>query len=635
MVICYIDNKKAYPNTSDKIKVTYENQFIKDSGSYTYEISFPMSVPENRELFNNINRFDVKKKSGSFENCSLMVDNRLIITGKGHITSVTTDAVKLQIAGGKSRIKYNSAFEKHFIDEIKYPRVVITKGINHEVYNELGMNEVVASDNLGSEMLAIDLTDYYFVGQPDVAAFNPINDETNERTANQILGLKYYKVNLQGHKYESSKGYPYMTNLAVQPFFMYVLRKVLESEGYKLTRNDFDCDPWNRLVIASARLGGKIKEALPHWSVYKFLDEVRKLFNASIVFDEQTKTVQVLSQNELISNQTVSYECDDEYSSEFDEDGLENVATSNLEYSFDDSGNRHFLDVIPLEVLRNYPVREFKSMEELQAAIGKMSAKEKSTTIFKEGKFYYIYIKKPEWLELSVSHVFVNCGMFSPLVRDIKNETSIKINIVPVALYQRKRWLDGEGRKWIMMLDRIPNKQIELPSISNDKEAGIDDMTKDEEDDSYYYTVEDAMKNGTDSSKKKEETDEKMVVMFQRKYVKNFSVRGGSLEYTDRGFHEETGNRYPYTDVKIIKRNNFGLQGIVYESPLSLFSLPHKSTNIDSNNRLCIKFYTDDIPDPSKIYNFRNKLFICEKVELEIDSQGIAKQKTGYFYEYV
>ena len=27
MVICYIDNKKAYPNTSDKIKVTYGNQF--------------------------------------------------------------------------------------------------------------------------------------------------------------------------------------------------------------------------------------------------------------------------------------------------------------------------------------------------------------------------------------------------------------------------------------------------------------------------------------------------------------------------------------------------------------------------------------------------------------------------------
>ena len=50
---------------------------------------------------------------------------------------------------------------------------------------------------------------------------------------------------------------------------------------------------------------------------------------------------------------------------------------------------------------------------------------------------------------------------------------------------------------------------------------------------------------------------------------------------------------------------------------------------------MCVKFYTDEIPDPSKIYNFRNKLFICEKVELEIDANGISKQKTGYFYEFL
>lgn len=634
MIICYIDNKKIFPNTTDKIKVTYENQFIKDSGSYTYEISFPMSIQANKEFFNNINRFDVKKKIQSFENCALLVDNRLIISGKGHITSVTAAAVKLQIAGGKSRIKYNSAFEKHFIDEIKYPKVAITKGINHEVYNELGMNEVLASDNFGSEILAIDLTDYYFVGQPDVAAFNPINDETNERTANQIMGIEFNKVNLQGHKYKPSKAYPYMTNLAVQPFLMYVLRKVLEYEGYKLTHNDFDCEPWNRLLIASARLGGKIQNALPHWSVYKFLDEVRKLFNASIIFDDQTKTVQVLSQNELISNSAVSYQCDDEYSSEFDEDGLENIATSNIEYSFDDSIHRDEIDLLPLEILRKYPVKEFRSLQERNAAIDKMSTREKKTTIFKVGYEYYIYIKASEELKLNVSHVLSRCGIFAPLVRDINNDTSIKLNIIPVATYQRKRWLDGEGNKWIKMFDKIPNDPVILPSISNDKEAGIDDMTKDEEDDSYYYTVEDAIKNGVNNKKEKEEEeDEKMDVMFQYPVVRNLTGRG-YIEYSDREFREKKGNRYPVTGVFAVEKRPFGF-GLSSDSPLSLSALPHKSINIDSKNKLCIKFYTDEIPDPAKIYNFRNKLFICEKVELEIDANGISKQKTGYFYEFL
>ena len=102
---------------------------------------------------------------------------------------------------------------------------------------------------------------------------------------------------------------------------------------------------------------------MPHWSVYKFIDEVRKLFNASFIFDEVTKTVQIFAMNELTANHTVSYECDDDYSSEYDEDGFENVATSNLEYSFDDSVNRDWKEVLPLDILRRYPIKEYASVQ--------------------------------------------------------------------------------------------------------------------------------------------------------------------------------------------------------------------------------------------------------------------------------
>lgn len=54
--------------------------------------------------------------------------------------------------------------------------------------------------------------------------------------------------------------------------------------------------------------------------------------------------------------------------------------------------------------------------------------------------------------------------------------------------------------------------------------------------------------------------------------------------------------------------------------------------DIDKNNPITIKFITDDIPDPSKIYVF-NKRYICEKVEMNVTDDGIDKEKTGYFYE--
>ena len=69
---------------------------------------------------------------------------------------------------------------------------------------------------------------------------------------------------------------------------------------------------------------------------------------------------------------------------------------------------------------------------------------------------------------------------------------------------------------------------------------------------------------------------------------------------------------------------------------LSLDSLPHNvgtALDIDSHNLQCIKFLTDDIPDPSKIYIFHNRRYICQKVELEVSGEGISRLKTGYFYE--
>lgn len=71
-------------------------------------------------------------------------------------------------------------------------------------------------------------------------------------------------------------------NLAVQPNLMYIFRKVVEYEGYTLKRNDFDCKPWNLLYIASAYKTRELRRALPHWSSYTFIEEFRKLFNATI-----------------------------------------------------------------------------------------------------------------------------------------------------------------------------------------------------------------------------------------------------------------------------------------------------------------------------------------------------------------
>lgn len=54
---------------------------------------------------------------------------------------------------------------------------------------------------------------------------------------------------------------------------MYIFKKVVEHEGYRLIRNDIDVKPWNLLYIASAFKSRELRRALPHWSSYTFIEE--------------------------------------------------------------------------------------------------------------------------------------------------------------------------------------------------------------------------------------------------------------------------------------------------------------------------------------------------------------------------
>lgn len=642
MIQCYIDGKVAYPDTSQKIKVTYSNQYIEDSGSYTYQVTFPMAVRANKLVFGNVDRFNVRKSLPDYEECRLLVDNRLIISGKGTVTAITNDTVKLQIVGGKSRIKYNSLLEEHYIDEMDYDTAVITKGIDREGYNQLGMTSVTPNDS--TTMLMIDFTDWNFVGQPGVCAFNPIEDESNSFTCNQIFACKFTKISVNGKSWPTGTKRVYMCNLAVQPYLMYVVKKVLEQEGYTIEKNDFDVDPWNRLVIASATRSIRIKDALPHWTAYHLLEEVRKFFNASIIFDEQQKTVRILSQNEMMNSEAVHYDCEDEFSVEYDEDGLKNLATTNIEYALDDSTNRDWRDTIIQSVQSAYDTKEYENLLDLQAAAAKMTAKERKTTIFKIGTSYYIYAMLADFGSEEETEQLTMCGQFSPYIRDTESEEYTDLAICPAAIYLRNRWLDDEAAKFLQMLDGFGYAgTVVLPSVTNDKQSSLDDMTQDD-DGEYYFTVQDAMEGSSESETEADE--QSMPVMFQGKYVVSLD-KHRTVAYDKTLDGENTQMRYPvtFTDYRMYNR---WVGGDV--ASLSLESTPKKHygsltrpgdndsrfsgvPTVDAHNLVCIKFITEELPDPSNIFVFRGKRYICQKIEVNVDSKGVNKEKTGYFYE--
>lgn len=628
MITCVINGMAAYPAASQSIKLTYANQCVTDDGEYSYDINFPMSIMDNRRVFHNVSRFDVSKVTQKFNDCKLYVSGRLILSGVGTIISVTEAEIKLQIVGGKSRIKYNDRMTKHYIDEIATfgtadkPGYTVDKGWSQGFKNLQKIKDIYRLDEDKSK----------FLGVEGKWCFVPVRDETNDMIAN-FVGVDKTKLFI---------GYnaPFVMNLAVQPNLMYIFRKVVEYEGYTLKRNDFDCKPWNLLYIASAYKTRELRKALPHWSSYTFIEEFRKLFNATIVFDDIRKTCSVINASELTTADSVEIEPLDEYTTDYDEDGsFSTSSTANLEYNLGDSANRDNYEVISKKVFENFKIVHstgtWDPQNQFKGTTQSWSEKQKRQTIIECNGSYYIYVENEDG-----SKTWQLAGVWSPLIRDSSSDDYVDINISPAAQVVE----DINFKTAVIGEDNYYEKRC-LLSIPNDKEP--DSKECDVDDDGYSYTsVQDAIDD--ESTLDKSEDDQECMNIF--------FIIPGEVQDDNKFSWVRAKSRWPKfkTDYRINKEycgsteGGFGGNGggtFKEKYPYSL-SICTKSTNdvvtlgclhdnglkMDNKNCLQVKFKSEVIPDSSNTYIIHNKKYVCEKIELEVKDDQIEPIFVGYFY---
>ena len=620
MITCIINGMAAYPAASQSIKITYANQYVTDDGEYSYDITFPMSIMNNRRVFENVSRFDVSKNTKKYDDCKLYVSGRLVLSGVGTIISVTESDIKLQIVGGKSRIKYNDRMTKHYIDEIPLgtadkPGYDVDKGWSQKFKDKI------------SEIYRLDEDKSKFLGVLGKWCFMPVRDETNDLIAN-FVGVDRTKQFI---------GYnaPFITNLAVQPNLMHIFRKVVEYEGYTLKRNDFDCKPWNLLYIASAYKTRELRKALPHWSSYTFIEEFRKLFNATIVFNDIKKTSSVINASELTTADSVEIEPLDEYTTDYDEDGsFSTSSTANLEYNLGDSANRDNYEIISKKVFDSFEIvhsKEFMGLDRQFASTTLLwSEKKKRQTIIENFGDYYIYVE-----DENGNKSWKLAGIWSPLIRNSSSDDYVDLNISPAAQVVEninfKTGLIGENNYY--------EKRC-LLSIPNDKEPDSKECDVDE--DGYSYTsVQDAIDD--ESTLDNSEDDQECMNIF---FILPGRVQTGDGTTANLSWVGEK-SRWPQfmTDYRI--NGGYRFSGIAFiddafyslalctKSEIGttcLKSLHDNGLKIDNKNCLQVKFKSDVIPDPSRTYIIHNKKFVCEKIELEVKDDQIEPIFVGYFY---
>lgn len=628
MIVCYINGQIAIPAAQSDIKVTLQNPFIKDGDEKTMEVIFPMEIPQNAAVFGALNRLDTSFESEDFEDCRLMADNIEVIRGKGTITSITREEVKIQILAGKSYLRYKASFDNVYIDQIDYGTVA-------EKYRNL---EIGRASNISLLNFVSDLNNNGVIGEPGKYVFYQAHDESNDFWANQLCYMR--------DSNDRDLGVTLM-NAAVQPNLMMVLDRVFLRLGYKVIRNDFNVSPWNQLYVCSARKSLNIGRALPHWSCYKFLDEFRKLFNAVFLFDELHSQVSVVPFGESGGAGTEYITPAGDFSAGYDEEGLEYLGASNLEFELSDS--ERMVDVISEDVKKGFEVREYASYGEMRVNFTRMSVKEKLTSLFKIPVGWYYGRSVANDNGDTVSYNLAECGWFSPLIRK-EGASTVSLSIVPVAMIWDETHfctaLAGNGNNGAFI---IPHKEYAfdclIANIECENQTSMGAWSSSSESNADYVTVEDVLEGG--ESIPETGSDDTPMQLFFASGVRYKTVSWEQYaQYSEStwGVDDPAAVWQPvaftecrHTDKISLPKNSMSLYPSADYSHIGNFHNKGLKIrrNINGNNEIKIDFIFEGKPDPKKIYIINCRKFICNRIEMAITGEGISPLKTGYFYEVV
>ena len=609
MIKCYIDGQEVFPSLKNGLKMVIENPNMREKSSYTYDITFPMDILENVKCFSGISRASVSVKKRTFEDCRLTANDKQLFRGKGIVTMVNNEEVKLQIVQ-EEKSNIPSVFSSSYIDLLHYPAV-------NSRYKQ------AVFDNGGD---SFDGDEHTIIGWTDVRNELLMGSFIGER--GKYTFVMTLKGDATGEDIEDfvnvccgSIGGDVcpLYHLAVQPNLMYVLRHVLASAGYSAELSAIDCEPWQDLYICSCNITLDIAESLPHWTCKKFLEEIEKLFNISFEWNEGYVRAVKLWERE--SSQTVEIESVDNFERNYDEEGQSYADTSNLTYNLGDTHAPN--DTVSREALQKYGVRQFASLRVLENAMRTMTEKEKKTSFFaikERPELYYFH----ESTEESDTDCLKPTGLFRPLFRDLDSDSTTELNIVPAAieneeipfmpfLVRNTFWEAGIGYR---MRD-IQRAVFQYP-VTQSKEIHDD-----------YVSVQDVVEDGSDIDD--DEDTSQMDIMF----VSSLDTLDVQTWFgTVKVLKGTTDNHLYRVGLKAASLALNGCSTMICMGDNHVTQLQiDQASAFNKNEELITNFLSDDVPSISRVFVLANKRYIAKQLEIQINEDGVAHEITGHFYE--
>lgn len=655
MITLHIDGKPVITKSGTTIKLVRENPLFTESGDYTFDITLPLAgCTKNQRALGLRHRPEVRLDDLCGLRLPFVLQTTVLrIDGTAVVTSVNQEEAKVQLLAGASDLNVSAttpAGGDLYIDEMDLGRA----------YDEEAKNAYAEGDRYIEgkpytlpprvklrqwvQESANDEQIYGTAGVTDCVLF-PVWSSADAGFANE-RGLREFFVS--GTKTEEKYRYPisYVSTtdddevvFAAQPYLVVIIERVLEALGYRVRRNEIRGTWMQDIFVANTRSEYKFANVLPHWTVREFLDEVRRFFGVSIVVPKAgvAEIIRRANYYNAASSVISLTEVSDEHSADIDddEDGGKDISTANVDYEHPDTDDMLRL---PDEVWENAIVKVFSYETILrQWAAQKIPEDKRETSAWllvdEDQGHTFAYLRSKQDGEYHL--VQVDCcpplirgeGQYSGKGRDI----GITLRIVPAKM----KWVRITYIKSTLN-DRYYENSIDKDCMPVPTLVSSDTLCKINE----TYSVDAAI--NSESSSQENTTDERPDIL-------RVALNTGTKWHYERATEDPRGPEKADLPVPLgiayCKQNDGYYIPIIGAGNYDQFNLTKTTSpsiradaidtgyHVDTRCLHCFSF-TDTCPiDVAAVFLIRNRRYVCQKIEYEIDEDGVRPMKRGYFYE--
>ncbi len=453
------------------------------------------------------------------------------------------------------------------------------------------------------------------------------------------LGAEYYDKN----------------RYAPMPYIYVILERVFNAIGYEVSFNELRHTWMKRLLMANCIQTVEIARMLPHWTVREFLDECRNFFGVEYAFSGNTVKIVTKSSHYSEAKQYCLEQADDRAEAELkSDDNVKGfVEYANVQYADLDEDAPELS--IPKDVMDQALKQYVASAEDIPDEYDYTSRQTLYHTEQEDTEpadvEIYAFMKdnagRPRKVAVDLCRPHIGHGkVVSSESREIDMEFRIRpclMQQIPFSYYSYcpggASWND-DGSTNGRGLENRPYDSADAKSIPLVKTKG--GMTE-----TSSWSVCGQLKGEANDTR----PNLIEVIYIDEQYLDGNKFAGTKTRISMPGLEAYSTD---YIDIYvgeglgcILQEDGFYKNGSFGRS--SRFNLSVKSeSTADIANRLFyggakvdtrlvrrIDFYDDlDDYDPSAIYIIRGRRYICQKIEITITQDGLAKKKTGYFYEW-